>query len=72
MPSKRGQVNQAETLERAERMAVTIAVLPVQQWPGWIKYILELLDGQTDPGFYGWFLERLDKEIAARLKEGRW
>jgi hypothetical protein len=65
-------MKQAEVLEQVERMAATIAALPAQQWPGWLKYILELLDGQTDPEFYEWSLERLGQEIAARLKMGRW
>jgi hypothetical protein len=65
-------MKQSEMLQQAEQTAAAIARLPVEQWPGWVTYILEVLDGKTDLELYEWFLEQLCKDIAARLKIGRW
>ena len=65
-------MKQSEVLEQAERMAAAIADLPVEQWPGWVKHILEALDGKADPELYEWFLDRLRKDLTTRLNVGRW
>jgi len=65
-------MKQSKALEQAEQTAAAIADLPIEQWPGWVTYILEVLDGKADPELYEWFLEQLCKHITARLNKGRW
>jgi hypothetical protein len=65
-------MKQSKVLDQTEQTAVAIARLPVEQWPDWVTYILEVLDGKTDLELYEWFLERLCKDITARLNMGRW
>ena len=38
-------MKQSKALEQAEQTAAAIADLPIEQWPGWVTYILEVLDG---------------------------
>ena len=62
--------------EEMERVGELLAELPVNQWPGWVLYLLEVLDGQAnESGEQYDYLEtliRISGDIATRLELGRW
>jgi hypothetical protein len=61
-----------ELVRDCETAARTIAELPVYGWPGWVAYVLEVLDGEADDAEYRQVLERLRVAITTRLEAGRW
>jgi hypothetical protein len=59
--------------EAVEQAAEAIAELPPQEWPGWVVYLMMVLDEQHPPeGMMQENLEAIRADIEARLREGRW
>lgn len=54
------------------RTADGISAYPPEQWAGWVVYLLEALQGKSDPQTYEAFLERLHAHIGDRLETGQW
>jgi hypothetical protein len=55
-----------------EAAAQAVVTLPAEQWPGWVAYLLEALDGYTSDTEYQAVLEALGRDISTRLEAGRW
>lgn len=53
-------------------VAHRIAMLPVDQWPGKLLYLLELLDNRTDSDDFTLMLEELSTSLDARVTLGMW
>ena len=49
-----------------------IAALPSDRWCGWICYLLNVLNTDTDQEDFSTFLQTLRDHITERLAEGRW
>lgn len=54
------------------RAADTIAAFHPSQWLGWLLYIAEILQGQTDSTQYENMLRAMVSSIERRLNEGEW
>ena len=65
-------MKQSEIQIQLEQVASSIATLPPAQWPGWIVYLLEALDGKASNTEYQATLETIRSGITTRLNEGRW
>ena len=65
-------MKQSEIQTQLEQVADLIATLPPAQWPGWIVYLLEALDGKASSAEYQATLEAIRSDITTRLNEGRW
>jgi hypothetical protein len=66
------RMKQSEIQTQLEQVANSIATLPPAQWPGWIVYLLETLDGKASNAEYQAALEAIRNDITTRLNEGRW
>lgn len=65
-----------------DRASLAIATLPVEQWPGWVTYLLEALESEMEKqdwraAEYGrdaqWrLLEAVKASLETRLDAGRW
>lgn len=60
------------SLQFLQDVAHRIAMLPVEQWPGKLGYILELLDSRADSDEFTLILEELNASIDSRLTVGMW
>ena len=54
------------------RTADAIAGQPPEQWAGWVVYLLEALQGKSNPKTYETFLEHLHGYIGERIETGEW
>lgn len=54
------------------RTADAISGQPSEQWAGWVIYMLEALQGKSDPQTYEAFLEQLHMHVSDRIEEGEW
>jgi hypothetical protein len=57
---------------RLNGTADAISGWPVEQWGGWVVYLLEALQGKSAPEIYEAFLVRLHDRIGDRLRDGEW
>ena len=46
--------------------------MPVEEWAGWIIYLLEILDGKDRQHIHRVWLEDIRDSISDRLIHGRW
>ena len=65
-------MKQSEIQAQLEQIANSIITLPPAQWPGWIVYLLEALDGKASNAEYRAALEAIRSDITTRLNTGRW
>ena len=55
-----------------ETAAAELAGMKPENWPGWVAFLLELLQDRTNAGHYREMLVSLQWYIAARLQDGTW
>jgi hypothetical protein len=55
-----------------ETAAAELAGMKPENWPGWVVFLLELLQDKTNAGHYREMLVSLQWYITTRLQDGTW
>lgn len=64
--------NRMQLVIALNEAADALALFPIREWPGWLTFILEDLQDETNDEHYIEFLRSLRGAIDTQLEDGRW